>query len=459
MVVRQNIRVLLAIIVLVALAQVFISGCWSSQKNVVGTISFNKELIIDEDAHSWNNAAWDQYKLITYGDYQYCLYWDADLRLVFVRRDLNTDEIQKVVFPDILSEPDDNHRNTNLGVSMKNGRIHLTYDHRSNPMNYRVSNPGFVTNPPEAISISDFSEKMSVVREHIMTYPRFFNDSMGRLYLLFRSGNDSFLYRYDDDGNNWSRIGVVLSQRGTYNGSTSRGAYENDVIFDANDRLHLTWMWREEHHRRELDHGLYYAYSDDYGVTWKNNGGELIADLAAFKPITINSPGIRVVDVPQGSWIVNSGAMALDSKNQPHVFTSRSTIITDIESKAVVARIHYWRSEDGIWHEQYIEEPPIGARAWRQRGDIAINHNDEIITFFLDDGVLWFAMASPPLWNEWKFYSAGELNAPFGDQKYDRFRWNSSGVLSIPLTERVRGSKSSTRFIIRDYVVDGIQDT
>jgi hypothetical protein len=420
-----------------------------------------KEVVIGNQTHEWNNASWDQSKLITYGNYQYVTYWDFDLKLVFARRNLITDEIQTVKFPHVLASksvvtgPEDGHRNTAIGISPIDGRIHLAYDHHMDPINYRVSREDFITNPPETISIEDFTDEIDIVREKQVTYPRFFNDSKGCLYMIFRDGGagrgDTYMYSYSEDDNTWTRRGIIFSRYGTHNGFTSRCAYETDVIFDANDRLHITWTWRPGHGDQSDDHDFNYAYSDDYGFTWKNNEGAQIADLTVNDSIRVDDQGLVVVDAPPNSWIVNSGAMVLDSKNQPHVFTARSPVVTNNPSKAAVTRIHYWRTEDGKWHEQYIEEPSKTPRTWRQRGDIFIDESDTIFAIYLEGDTLWCSQTTSPDWQEWSRYAIfSRLDAPLGDHKYDRFRWKSTGVLSIPITQKIGGR---TRFIIRDYVV------
>ena len=47
----------------------------------------------------FNWASFDQDKIVSYSDYQYSSYWDADTVLVLVRRDLRDNKVQTVRFP------------------------------------------------------------------------------------------------------------------------------------------------------------------------------------------------------------------------------------------------------------------------------------------------------------------------------------------------------------------------
>ena len=59
--------------------------------------------VIDVDNDVWpyfNRASFDQDKIVSYGKFQYTIYWAFDEVLVLVRRDLEADTIEKLRFPD-----------------------------------------------------------------------------------------------------------------------------------------------------------------------------------------------------------------------------------------------------------------------------------------------------------------------------------------------------------------------
>ena len=417
------------------------------------------ETVIDPESHAWNTVAYDQYKAATYGDYQYTAYWDNQHQLNLGRRNLETDEVDTITFPDKISTPSNTHLNVVVGISPADGRVHIAYNHHGAfKVNYRVSEANFITEPPENISIDDFSDNQNILQENYITYPRFFNDKDGQLYFMFRQGSsgsgDQYLYKYDISSE-WTKTGLVFSGSGNWNGSTSRNAYLQNLVFDDNNRLHASWVYREEAYSHSTNHGLYYAYSDDEGVTWHNDEGLEIADLTNNDSIKVDDPGIQVIDIPQNTWVLNQAAMTLDSKGQPHLLMSRSETVTSNVPDTNVHYIHYWKTEDG-WHEQYIVDTKnaVGHGAhWTEifnyRGDIAIDENDNIfVTLPMPNNTLYAAQANGEDWSNWSVYALTGPGVTYAGQKYDRQRWENEKVLSIPMTV-VKGDK--TQYIVRDY--------
>ena len=198
--------------------------------------------------------------------------------------------------PKLKLSSDDRHRNTCLGISPGDGRLHLSWDHHNNPLRYAKSRAGFLSDPPAKLTPDDGEPAQPMLSDPALearvTYPRFFNDRRGDLFFFYRiggSGNgDNYLHRYDPTDASWTRTGMLFSSRGTYGpwkNSQSRCAYLHDLVFDARNRLHATWVYRETGASWASNHDLHYAYSDDQGRTWSNNSGEPIADLAKGDPI------------------------------------------------------------------------------------------------------------------------------------------------------------------------------
>lgn len=432
--------------------------------------AFDREVRLSDEAWTFNNAPWDQQKVVTVGDYQYVPYWDGDGTLSLARRDLTDDAVQHVRF-DRTVQDEDSHRNTALGVDAE-GRLHLAYDHHDDPFHYRYSAPGFVTDPPASASPSDFSPETDMglsSPEAPVTYPRFFTDQNGELYCAYRLGSsgdgDTYLHVHDAASNAWTRVGAVFSREGTYDawdGSTSRSAYCHDWTFDDGSRLHVTWTWRETWETWRSNHGLHYAYSDDGGDTWCDNGGARIADVSADDPITVDDD-TAVVEASVDSWLINQGTQALDAAGQPHVFTSRSTDVTPDRDDANRHYVHYWRTPDGQWHEQFVDDPSVDLAAdaaveptrdadvLLDRGDLLFDANDDLHVYVAVDGRLYGAVATAASgWSDWTIYllDEGPVRGMDG-RKHDEYRWERDGVLSIPL-ERPNGNGGSA-FALADY--------
>ncbi len=418
-------------------------------------LQVRKPVMVDAEAWKWNWASWDQEKIVSFGQFQYTVYWDADRIMVLARRDVRDDSVQTVRLPDFTLSADDRHRNTCLGVSAADGRLHLSWDHHNNQLHYTKTKAGFLTQPARQISIDQVEPAQSMLSdpklEQPVTYPRFFTDPDGTLFCFYRiggSGNgDNYLHRYDAADGTWTRVGMVFSHRGTYapwENNKSRCVYMHDLLFDSRSRLHASWTYREAGATWASNHDLHYAYSDDGGVTWKNNAGLQIADLTAADPIELADPGIVVRQIPVYSWMMNAGCMAFDSKDRPHVLTYRSRSVHKPEKVAhdpppVVVNqlcfVHFWRQDDGTWAGgEPIDPGPDG----RSRVDMVFDKNDNLIFFYptYDPAAVGFRYFSASPADQWQSWSGPHrLTGPeLGGRdasKHDRLRWAKEGILSF----------------------------
>lgn len=437
--------------------------CLAQSGEPEGSWRIANRIVVDEEGWRWNWASWDQDKIASAGDFQYTVFWDADGVFVLARRDLRDNDVQTLRLPEFKLSGDDAHRNTCLGLSPEDGRLHLSWDHHNNPLRYTRSRAGFLTTPPSRISAADFEPQQPITEPSSVasraTYPRFFNDAEGRLFLFYRQGGsgngDNYLFRYEASSGTWKLIGKAFSARGTYapwDNRTSRNAYFHDLLFDANNRLHATWVYREIAASWASNHDLHYAYSDDGGQTWCNNAGRRIADLAADDPIELNDHGIIVREIPVFSWVMNAGCMALDSKNRPHVVTYKlpapqrpnnlqHSPPADIGKH--LRLVHYWRADDGRWQggEPITAGVEYGGVA---RGDVVFDSDDTLYFVYQPKlaapGLVCLESPAGDQWKTWRSYSlAGPEVAGMDASKHDRRRWTADGILSITAKSGERG--------------------
>ncbi len=440
-----------------------LTGLANGAEKATVTLDVTKEITVDAEAWKWNWASWDQEKIVSFGDYQYTVFWDADRVMVLARRDLRDDSVQTVRMPKFTLKADDRHRNTCLGVSASDGRLHLSWDHHGDPLRYTKTQAGFLTEPSQQISLEEIEPAQSMLAdpqlERWVTYPRFFTDPDGTLFCFYRigsSGNgNNYLHRYDGADGTWTRVGMLFSGRGTYEpwkNSTSRCAYLHDLLFDSKGRLHASWTYRETGASWASNHDLHYATSDDGGVTWQNNAGRQIADLAADDPIELADPGIVVTEIPVYSWLMNAGCMGFDSKGRPHVLTYKSRAIIRPENLAhdptreivdALCFIHYWRQDDGTWAGgKPIEPKPAG----QSRVDMVFDKDDNLIFFYptYDPAAVGFYYFTAQARDQWRTWSGPlKLTGPeLGGRdasKHDRVRWAKDGILSFTVKPEPSG--------------------
>lgn len=435
-------------------------------------------IVIDEEVWpQFNWASFDQDKVVSFGNFQYTIYWDADKVLVLVRRNLLNNKIQVLRFPSytLTINPDDGHRNTVLGISPADGRLHLSWDHHNNDLRYTKSRKNFLANPPKIISLEDFepAQPLSTDAPQRVTYPRFLNDGSERLYFIYRSGSSgngkNVFARYNAKEGTWQvSEGRLFDSEGLYpawDNSSSRNAYLNNVLFDRNDRLHITWVYRETGASWASNHDLHYCYSDDYGVTWMNNNGVQIADLSNNDAIKIDDPGIIVQQIPVYYWLMNQCAMSLDSKNQPHValyrlpYTHKPKELKHNPPESITPDLryyHYWRDNNGIWHNSGPLPMFDGRSGHMRRPEIITDKNDNVMIYWSDanDGFYCYISFASDNWETTSLIQLTDAQFSASTSKHDRQLLKEKGILSF--TADPMGKSGGKGFSILDFDVKKI---
>ena len=264
--------------------------------------------------------------LLTHGNFQYSAWYrniGSDERIVLGRRDLNDlssgwssfDTGLQLIHGDASdpeagaqTQPWDNHNAINMGIS-GDGRLHLSYDHHGNQLNYIQGNANAATWDRQGVF---GGTTLSNVRNQIqnslnggppverVTYPRFStNPTTGEMVMTLRLGasgaGDLFIANYDTATGTWSELreflrgddGVLFSD-GIAAGSVSRNPYLNDITYSGDGDLHASFTWRETANGT-ANHDLSYIRSTDGGLTWLNDSDDNVGEL-----VSILSTGIII---------------------------------------------------------------------------------------------------------------------------------------------------------------------
>lgn len=276
--------------------------------------------------------------LWTHKGWQYATYWDKDRQVSVARRQLPTGKWSVVSLPgyrrtesgdrgkggSISKGFGDGHEKVALGIS-PDGVIHLSFDHHLSTLRYRTSLQPIANDPKsypwDAKLFGPVQDNLGGPRLTSVTYPSFHTDGKHFLCHMRLGGGsgsaNSHLFSYEDG--KWTINSELESQIIDKNWSGGDGtvnAYPFGFIFH-NNRLHLTWCWRDNPDSKS-SHDLCYAYSDDYGSTWKNNHGTTIGERGK-KIITADSPGLTVWKIAPGRRYRNGGSMTVDSEGRVHV--------------------------------------------------------------------------------------------------------------------------------------------
>ncbi|AJQ96587.1 BNR repeat-containing protein [Gynuella sunshinyii] len=343
------------------------------------SVGKTEESIMTTDATTWwddrygdgylSSMSYSQDSVISYGGWQYAAYYNHNRQVVIRRRQLPGGNWDSLTLSDYTQTENDNHNNISLGISPLDGRIHVSFDHHDSNLHYRLSVAG-VANYPNSYSWNN--ALFSSVQSHLdngtinpLTYPRFITAGDGTMIFegrIGQSGNgESWLWRYNNDGH-WTELGKFIEN--SYNGGDAN-AYFFGIQFDTHNRLHAAWVWRENFGGNS-NHDIMYAYSDDYGRTWRNNAGRLVA-VTGQSFITRDSD-VKIWTIPTNSGLINQEAMVVDLQGRVHVLARR-----DIDGSN--RQVHYWRDTRGQWSQM---DTGIKTKIWDNRSKLAYDKDGNL---------------------------------------------------------------------------------
>lgn len=319
---------------------------------------------------------------VTYKGYQYVVYYTAKNRgapgdyfaeVVVARRKVSNHDWQYSTLPVYRLTSDDAHNRQTIAISKNDGVIHISFDHHNlDRINYAHTANG-VANNPEAVEWNDdifkFKRNLGFKDDAIdrATYPKFYSLNSGNLLMYFRDGGaatgEMQLARYDANQSKWQFIRRISSRDGVYtnnvNGNTkptTRGPYlaGGGPKFDQNGRMQMSWLFRErpvncnpgKKGGSDCNHGIYYAYSDDEGVTWYNNDKKLVVNTDKNEVLSVETAGLEALHIPTTLKPSNvSHNSVVDTKTGDyHLLLSHKT-----KPKGPVRVHHYVRKTSGEW--------------------------------------------------------------------------------------------------------------
>lgn len=250
---------------------------------------------------SVNTAVFRTNPLVTHDSIQYIAYYDPDGVLTLGKRRLGSSEwtTNRTQYKGNVR---DAHNVISMGVDGR-GYLHVSFDHHGHPLRYaRSVAPGSLLLGP--------LQAMTGVDEGNVTYPEFYNLTDGDLLFVYRSGasgrGNMAINRYDVNTCRWQRVQDKL-----IDGQEQRSPYWQ-VYVDANDVIHVSWVWRETW-MVETNHDMCYARSLDGGLSWERSDG-----TAYTVPITAANAEYAW-RIPQNSELINQTSMTADSKSHPYI--------------------------------------------------------------------------------------------------------------------------------------------
>ncbi|MHB8900784.1 MAG: BNR repeat-containing protein, partial [Thermoguttaceae bacterium] len=390
-----------------------------------------------------NGQTFQEHAVATHRGHQYAVYFHASRRLGLARRKLPDGPWEHLLFDDYRIDHNDVHNVAVLGICPGDGTIHLAFDHHGHPLHYRVSKPGAAHDPALAPwtpglfgPITGSLDRKARLEQ--ITYPMFAPGLGDGLLLYYRTGGsgdgDWHFAQYDPATSHWGPPLRFLSSKGNFHDSLDRCAYLNGLQYDAQNRLHATWCWRESPDLKS-NHDLAYAFSDDQGKTWKNNDGQAVGTQDS--PLSVQSPGIVVVPIPLGWGMMNQLTQDVDAEGRVHVVLWHNPLNAPGPNHDLNAWrfYHYRREPNGQWLSEAL---PFFGRKPRLVVDDAGN---ALLVFTkgtnLDyhgqdnGGKLHVAAATAKArWTDWRIVYSSERDY-VGEPRVDLLRWRAEQVLSV----------------------------
>ncbi|EIP99749.1 hypothetical protein OpiT1DRAFT_04278 [Opitutaceae bacterium TAV1] len=453
----------------------------------VPTLRLVNNTTVNARAHNFPNGDWgssingqtyQQEALVSHRGYQYAAFYVAPGFPAVARRALPDGAWETITFKDYGPVTHSNTHNVIvIGIAPRDGTLHLSFDHHATILRYRKSQPGVATNPtahrwtPALFGpVTSALEPGKTISR--VTYPQFFTAPDGTLTFAFRNGvsgrGDWFLHEYTET--NWTPLGQLFTQTGTYQGKNSRSAYPNPYRYDPDGRLHVTWSWREHSSNLTGNHDLGYAWSDDHGRTWHNNNGIIIAHLTntptndgatAAQPasaISINTPGNIVYPIRYAWGMMNTTTQFVDAKRRVHIISWRNPDDAPAPSSNTLNSwryYHYWRDIDGTWHERQL---PFHGRKPQlvldETGTMHVIHGTgPDLNYHGGDRGVHLAIATATEasgWTDWKVSQPLPPDYIFqGEPLLDVGRWEREKILSIYYQQKpeIPGNPASLRVI------------
>jgi hypothetical protein len=395
-----------------------------------------------------NNESYQQDAILTYGAYQYTTWYTADRSAVVARRQLPAGAWQKVVLPHQLSA-NDSHNVISLGISPRDGRLHVAMDTHNTPVFYVKSVAGLVSSPPATWSLASFGavqRNLDGVDLGNISYPQFVVTPDRRLQLSFRTGGSgngtNELAEYDGT---WRKLGKWTSATGSYTGpngvvSTTRNMYLHGLTYDSRGRLHAAFTWREGNtgvlcnSGGLTNHDTGYVYSDDMGRTWRSNSGASVAT-----PIAVNQ-SLVVDPLDPNHGLMNQESQAVDSTGTPHVIISyvpgrfTQCVTSYAADRTRWARtFHLTRTASGAWTKREVPIPPNATGRTR----IVFDSSDNAYLIMPFGKIVAASKASG--WTDWTtLFDRPSMNV-FGEVNVSL----ANGVLSVQYQQRSSGTTPS----------------
>lgn len=256
---------------------------------------------------SVNTAIFRENAITTCRDTQFIAFYDPEGFLVLGKRAIKdgNDEtcnftLQKSQYK--IQHPCDAHNVISIAAD-GDGYLHVAFDSHLSQLKYCRSVA------PYCLTLGPLETMLYKSMEKDVTYPAFYNFSNGDLLFVYRNVHSIVMNHYYLQDKCWR----IISDNILENNECLCPYWQ--ITIDKKDRVHISWLWRDNANNVDSNHDIYYAYSTNYGFTWKAYDGKLMKT-----PFTRQNT-IPVVNIPTYSNLINQTSIAVDSYGRPYIAT------------------------------------------------------------------------------------------------------------------------------------------
>lgn len=247
----------------------------------------------------------------------------------------------------------ESHNTIAIGVCPIDGTVHMLYDMHSYDENrpsdgslandyfrYTYSKKNAATVPDSEFNINQFVKDSEGDYKHIemksgvdyrsLTYPNFFLNKKGELFMWIREGgNNNGAYKFCKyDGNQWSGFTQfnILNAKNKPGMNYNWGLYGDIKFSGGKMRIGFSTRYNDNNDKYTYNNGFHYAYSDDAnGLTqWKDHTGKSLS-LPVIDPseLKISEPGDQVPSAGGNSVTMSSGSDWITTDDEAIHFVTR----------------------------------------------------------------------------------------------------------------------------------------
>ena len=256
------------------------------------TTSTHSTEIVSKGGLLENNHNLHSHSVVSYNNNQYVAFYDESATIILAKRQLSP--LGNWSFNDTATGKTtnklDNHDYIALGVD-DTGVLHIAYDMHSSALKYFKMPTAESIDGTAGANISWLGTNESEV-----TYPIFFNDNDGKLFLTFRDGisgdGDSYLYSYS--GGSWSAASGTGTAGIFIDGKTASpdvNPYISIPYVDSNNVAHWVGHWREDPTSASNKDPFYFAYDLTNGTFNQADDSSQTVPITPLNADTMESTG------------------------------------------------------------------------------------------------------------------------------------------------------------------------